>query len=130
MLAFYDDDVFCGLACLLTFGTITHILYIAIREELRGRHYGSQAISEIRRMYPENRIIADLEADSETAENRAQRRSRIKFYESNGFVKTSVAYNWHNENYVIYSLGGSLIGEEFGGFWEHYYKGGKGASEF
>jgi ribosomal protein S18 acetylase RimI-like enzyme len=130
VIAFYDDNIFCGLACLLTVGSITHIIYIAICEELRDRHYGSAAISAIRRMYPENIIIADLEADNETARNHEQRQSRIRFYENNGFEKTSVAYHWHQEDYVIYALGGTITEDEFDNFWRYYYEEGKSLSEY
>ncbi|MDD2980525.1 MAG: GNAT family N-acetyltransferase [Hespellia sp.] len=123
MFAFYDDDVFCGLACLLTVGSITHIIYIAICEELRSRHYGSAAITEIRCMYPQNTIIADLEADNETAKNHEQRQSRIRFYKNNGFEKTSIAYRWCHENYVIYALGEMITENEFDNFWKYYYDG-------
>ena len=130
VLAFYDDRTFCGLACLLTVGSITHILYIAICAELRDRHYGSAAMAEIRRLYPENRIIADLEADDEAAENRGQRQARIRFYEANGFEKTAVAYRWRHENYTIYALGGTITAAEFSDFWDHAYDGGAVAAQF
>ena len=41
-LAFYEDKEFVGFACLLTRRDITHILYIAIDEVMRGQGYGTK----------------------------------------------------------------------------------------
>ena len=44
LLAFYHEEEFCGFASLLTYKTITHILYIAICDRFRDHHYGSEAM--------------------------------------------------------------------------------------
>ncbi len=45
MLGFFDGEVFCGFASLLTYGDLTQILYFAIEDSLRGKGYGLQALA-------------------------------------------------------------------------------------
>ena len=51
-LALYDGETFCGFVCLLSWQDITHILYLAIDSQLRGRGYGTGMLSAIRQRYP------------------------------------------------------------------------------
>ena len=120
VLAFYDGDLFCGFACLLTYGDLTHILYIAIDEALRGRGYGTRALEAIRAFKPGRRILADLEAERPDAPNNAQRRRRRAFYGRNGYAASPVAYAWRGEDYEIFVQGGSCTEEEFEQFW-HFF---------
>ena len=130
LIALYDENEFVGLVSTLTAGDITHIIYLAIRGDRRGHNYGSQAIELSRRIFPGQRIIADLEAPDENAENAGERTRRTHFYAKNGFEKTEVEYEWQGENYVIWSLGGKVTNDEFNRFWENFYENGKAGSEF
>lgn len=118
IIAFYDGDVFCGFACLLTWRDISHIIYFAIEDELRGRGYGGQALEIMYEMKAGCRMIVDVEAERPDAENNAKRISRINFYRRNGYRPTEVRYNWREEDYLILSRGGDVTGDEFHGFWE------------
>ena len=120
MLAFYHDDVFCGFASLLTYKTITHILYIAICDRFRDRHYGSEAMALIYARYPGQRILADLETVEPGAPNLDQRKSRVHYYLAAGFRKSTIAYRWQEEDYVIYVYGGEITQQEFDEFWAHF----------
>ena len=130
LIALYDGNEFVGLVSTLTAGDITHIIYLAIRGDLRGHNYGSRAIELCRRIFPGQRIIADLEAPDENAGNAGERIRRTHFYAKNGFERTEIAYEWQGENYVIWSLGGTVTSDEFDKFWENFYEDGKAGSEF
>ena len=121
VFAVLDGDTFIGLVILLTHGDITHILYFAVVEALRGRGYGAEILAAIRRRYPKQRILADLEAPDENADNHQQRARRIDFYLRNGYARTDIGYTWIGERYVILCAGGSITGREFGDFWEYFY---------
>ena len=121
-VAFYDDEEFCGFACLLTWQDITHILYFAIEESQREKGYGSMALQEMRKIHPGHRYIADIEQDSEAVENHEQRRKRKGFYMRNGYEETEVAYKWRKEKYEILSAGGTVTRQEFYNFWEYFDK--------
>ena len=123
LLAFYDDRTFVGSAIMLTFGGITHILYLAVKPELRDRGYGSMILEHIRMLYRGQRIIADLEDPENDSPNRSQREKRIVFYRKNGYSPTEIRYKWENEYYLIMSNGGEVTWEEFRRFWRYFYPG-------
>lgn len=120
LLAFYHNDVFCGFASLLTYKTITHILYIAICDQFRDHHYGSEAMEIIYSQYPGQRILADLETVEPGAPNLEQRKARVHYYTTAGFRKSDIAYRWQDEDYVIYVYGADVTEPEFEEFWEHF----------
>jgi len=128
-LAFYEDKEFVGFACLLTRRDITHILYIAIDEAMRGQGYGTKALEAIRRVRPGQRIIADLEDDAREAEG-GPRHKRKQFYERCGYRKTGVEYPWRGEDYIILSQGGPVTMEEFLSFWHYFEHENTAFSEF
>lgn len=116
-LGLYDGDEFCGLAFLLNCRDISHIIYLAIDEKLRGHGYGSQALQIVHGMKKGMRIIVDIERDDVPSHNQSQRSSRKRFYLRNGYSETEVRYNWRGEAYEILSCGGQVTGREFDDFW-------------
>ena len=87
--ACYDGETFCGFYSTLTFGDITHILFLAVEDSLRGHGYGSAILQRISQRYPRNRMILDIEAEDPTAPNYEQRVRRKAFYERNGYCDIS-----------------------------------------
>lgn len=118
VIAFYDGSVFCGFACLLNCEDISHIIYFAIEDTLRGKGYGTAAISAMAEIKKGKRILVDIEAENEQEPNNAQRHKRKQFYLRNGFCETEVNYRWRKESYEILSHGGRVSTEEFWDFWE------------
>ena len=116
-----EGNRFIGMTVLLTYKDITHILYIAIEENLRSRGYGSRMLDLIRKQYPDQKIIADLERPEEDAQNEPQRESRVAFYRKNGYSFTGIDYRWEGEDYCIMSNGGNLSHDAFQNFWGHFY---------
>ncbi|MBS6196276.1 MAG: GNAT family N-acetyltransferase [Clostridiales bacterium] len=121
VLAFWDENTFCGFACLLNCGEISHIIYFAIEEELRGKGYGTAVLSAIAERKAGKRIIVDIEAENKQGVDYSKRHKRKRFYLHNGFLETNVAYEWRNESYEILSRGGFLSMEEFKNFWNQIY---------
>lgn len=119
-VVFYDGDVFCGFASLLTWNDLTHILYFAIDDALRGKGYGSEALLKIETLRKNNRFIADLEADVPSAKNKEERLMRSRFYQKNGYTKSGISYQWRGEEYEIFAKGGSVSEEEFWNFWKYF----------
>lgn len=116
-LGFYDGDVFVGFASLLLVDDIAHIIYFATEESLRGKGYGSSALSAMHERYADKRVIVDVEVERVGAENNEIRRRRRAFYLRNGYEPTKVRYNWRHDSYEILSHGGEVSGEEFGRFY-------------
>ena len=120
LLTASEEGSFVGMVSLLTFEDITHILYFAVREELRNHGYGSKILTLIRERCPGQRIIVDVERPEDGAPNKAQREERISFYRRNGYEDTEVAYRWENEDYRIMSNGGDVTERDFRLFWDHF----------
>lgn len=120
MLAFLDGDIFAGMTFLLAFEDITHILYLAVPENLRDKGYGSVILQKIRELHQGQRIIADLEQPEADVPNEAQREKRTAFYEKNGYGYKEIKYRWENEDYRIMSNGGDVTFDEFRRFWQFF----------
>ena len=122
VFCFYDEEAFVGMACLLNTPTISHIIYIAVDESLRGHGYGSKALELLHQSKPSKKIMVDIEVPDEQAENAEQRRMRKKFYLRAGYEETPVKYEWWHESYEILSFGGQISEAEYDGFWEDLRK--------
>ena len=118
IFCFYDDEIFVGMACLLNSHNISHIIYLAVDEELRGHGYGSRALELLHNSKPGKKIIVDIEIPDELADNAKQRRVRKKFYLRAGYEETTIKYEWRHENYEILSFGGQITEDEYDGFWK------------
>lgn len=118
--AVYDNELFCGFFCLLSFHGITHITYLAVAESCRDKGYGSKILQSIHKMKPQSRIIADIEMENSRAYNSEQRTRRKKFYIRNGYQETDIFYTWQDVQYQILSYGGAVSKSEFLSFWQHF----------
>lgn len=117
-IACYDGAVLCGFYSALTFGDITHILFLAVEEKLRDHGYGSQILAEIGKAYAGNRVILDVEMVDPEADNNEQRKQRIAFYLRNGYHHSGISYGWRGVMYEILILDGTISEEEFWNFWD------------
>lgn len=112
------DDIFCGFISLLSCGDLSHIIYFAIEDELRGKGYGGQALNLLKTIKSECRILADLEMVTDVADNNLQRTKRKAFYTKNGYKESNVKYDWNGDCYEILVSGGDIAEDEFWNFWE------------
>lgn len=119
LIACYDGETFCGFYATLTFGDLTHILFLAVDENLRDRGYGSQILGQISRRHPKNRIILDIEAEDPLAPNNGQRIKRKAFYRKNGYTESGIAYTWRKVPYQILIRNGHITEDEFDAFWDN-----------
>lgn len=122
VFCFYNGETFVGMACLLNTSTISHIIYLAVDESLRGNGYGSKALELLHQSKTDKKIMVDIEALDEQAENAEQRKMRKKFYLRAGYEETPVKYKWRQENYEILSFGGQISETEYDDFWENLRK--------
>ena len=119
LIACYDGETFCGFYSTLTFGDITHILFLAVADELRDRGYGSALLKLISQRHPHNRIILDIEAEDSAAPNHEQRVRRKAFYEKNGYTESGIRYHWRGVSYKILIKNGTITEAEFDAFWDN-----------
>ena len=114
-----DETEWLGFACFLNSIGISHIIYFAIRPELRNQGYGASALRLLVNQKKGQRVIVDLEEVEEQSSNREQRIKRKEFYLRNGFEETPVEYGWHGDRFEILSAGGKITDQEFHSFWEN-----------
>ena len=119
-LAFYENDVFIGFITILNCKNISHIIYFAVHENLRGQGYGSKILNIIKEIKLSQKILADLEKINFSKENNNQRIKRENFYIKNGFQKTNIYYIWNDETYNIFSNTPNLSEKEYNDFWNYF----------
>jgi len=116
-----DDQVFCGFISLLTSHDVSHIMFFAVCEHLRGKGYGSRTLELLKEMKCDKTIILDIEAEKPGAQNNEQRRSRKQFYQRNGFLETEVKYPWRGDNYEVLATRSDYTDSEFNQFWDETF---------
>lgn len=89
ILGIYDRNTPVGFFVLVKNNTCGYVYFFAIDQSLRSQGYGSSAIKELIRRYPELQLILDFEEIDEKAENNNQRIRRKQFYLRNGFTETN-----------------------------------------
>lgn len=67
------------MAAVLNSPDITHIVYLAIEDGLRGCGYGSRALELLHDFYYGKRMMVDIELPDGTSENESQRVQRKQF---------------------------------------------------
>jgi len=111
--AYYDGDVFVGFTYSMTHENLTFVMYLAIDANHRAKGYGSQILNQIREAYPNNRIILNIEAEDETADNNAQRKKRKQFYMRNGYNTSGVFLKIMGVTYELLVCNGNCTAKEF-----------------
>ena len=106
--AVVDDDEFVGLSYTIQDKGMVYVFFLAIVEEKRGQGYGSEVLSTLKDMYPDQVITLMIEDTEDTAaDNYAQRINRLGFYKKNGFKQLHIHIN---EVGVEYELLGTETG--------------------
>lgn len=97
--AVVDVAEFKGLTYTVWYNDIVFIFYLAVDEQARGNGIGSEILTLIKEEFPDCRLVLNIEALDEEAENNEERKRRRQFYVKNGFF--SAGYNVR-EYSVIY----------------------------
>jgi hypothetical protein len=86
-LAFYDD-ILCGFVYMATIGKQSFVMFIAVKENLHSKGYGSRILEIVQSMNLNNKVIISIEPCDESAEDFEQRLRRKNFYLKNGYLET------------------------------------------
>lgn len=103
LIAFYDEEVFCGLTYLVHLDDIVYIFYLAVNPDLRSAGYGSQILAWVKSKFPTSKISLIVETVDESFPDYEQRLKRQEFYEKNGFYKTNCKIKKFGTEYEILS---------------------------
>ena len=80
-----QGDEFKGLVYTVWFNDIVFIFYLAVSPDARGNGIGSKILSLVKDKFPNCRLVLNIEALDENAENNDERIKRREFYVKNGF---------------------------------------------
>ena len=79
--------------------------YFAVPEELRGKGYGQQILTQLIERYKGQSFVLDMESTTQVCDNLEQRKQRQAFYLRNGFRDTNVYRTYNDITMTIMMLG-------------------------
>jgi len=94
--AYYDGEDFIGFTIVYQRKSFNWFWYFAVREELRGKGYGQQILTQLIERYKGQPFVLDMESTTQVCDNLEERRKRQAFYLRNGFKDTNV-YRTYND---------------------------------
>ena len=94
--AYYEGEEFIGFTIVYPRKSFNWFWYFAVREELRGKGYGQQILTQLIERYKGQPFVLDMESTTQVCDNLAQRKRRQAFYLRNGFRDTNV-YRTYND---------------------------------
>lgn len=112
--AYYDNEVFIGLTIVYPRPTYNWFWYFAVCEELRGKGYGQQILTQLIERYKDSSNILDMESPEHPSPNPEQRKRRHEFYLRNGFRDTHVYRSFDDNTFTIMMMGeGTFTKEDY-----------------
>lgn len=90
--AFEDAGVPVGFSCIISATKIPYGLFFAVDSRIRGRGYGTKAISLMKEKLGDTAMIYSVEALNPDAPNYEQRLKRVALYERLGSHRTGIVY--------------------------------------
>ena len=94
--AYYEGEEFIGFTIVYPRKSFNWFWYFAVREELRGKGYGQQILTQLIERYKGQPFVLDMESTTQVCDNLEQRKRRQAFYLRNGFRDTHV-YRTYND---------------------------------
>ncbi len=113
LLAFFDEDLFVGFVHLYHSNTMCFLYYLAVCEELRGRHYGTAILQRVLQRYATVPVVLEIDTPEESLKDIGTRKKRLSFYQRNGFRMTSVRYLFYGADYTLMVHGREISREEY-----------------
>lgn len=118
---FYDEDAFVGLAYTLSFKDMTYLWYLAVSSDIRGKGYGSQVMKLLKDLYPNNRIVLNLDVQDAGAEDADVRKKRKEFYIKNGYKMADYACIFNKNHLDVMTIRGDVDPDEFLSIFKHNF---------
>ena len=103
--AYYDGEDFIGFTIVYPRQSFNWFWYFAVREELRGKGYGQQILTQLIERYKGLPFVLDMESTTQVCDNLEERRKRQAFYLRNGFRDTNVYRTYNDITMTIMMMG-------------------------
>lgn len=107
-VAYQDGDQLVGFSFVVTNDCYAFVLYLAVNSGARGRGYGGQILSRLKRFYAEKEMVLNIEPLDDQTDNQTQRQKRLAFYEKNGLALTGYQMTTDKQTFAIMSQSGQL----------------------
>ena len=97
-----DNKEFVGLIYTISTRKLTYVFFLAVKEEMRGKGYGSKILDKIKKDSVNKTVILMIEdTEKEDCDNIKERLERLRFYEKNGFKKLMIKINEAGVDYEL-----------------------------
>ena len=103
--AYYDGEDFIGFTIVYPRKSFNWFWYFAVQEELRGKGYGQQILTQLIEKYKGQTCVLDMESPTQVCDNLVQRQRRHNFYLRNGFRDTNVYRTYNDITMTIMMMG-------------------------
>ena len=104
--AYYDGEELIGFTIVYPRESFNWFWYFAVREELRGKGYGQQILTQWLEHYKGQTCVLDMESPyQDPCPNPDQRKHRHDFYLRNGFRDTNVYRTYNDITWTIMMMG-------------------------
>lgn len=97
--AYYHEQKFVGFAYLFQSKDYVFVVYLGVNPKHHSQGFGSQILSDLKRVAAGRQIVLSIEPMDPQAENYQQRLKRLAFYERNGFQLTQDYYQENQERF-------------------------------
>ncbi len=115
------NDDFVGFAYVIPYEDMAYLNYFAVNEKIRGKGYGSEILTELKKIYEGKRFFLARETLDSASDNYTQRVKRHNFYLKNGFEDLPLLKI--KEASVIFDvmgIGGTIKKEEYDALMTNY----------
>ena len=103
--AYYDGEQFVGFTIVYPRMTFNWYWYFAVCDELRGKGYGQQILTQLIERYNGQTCVLDMESPTQVSDNIVKRKRRHAFYLRNGFRDTHVYRSYNDITMTIMMTG-------------------------
>ena len=103
--AYYDGETFIGFTIVYPRKQFNWFWYFAVQEDLRGKGYGQQILTQLIVKYKGQTCVLDMESPTQVCENIVQRRRRHAFYLRSSFRDTNVYRTYNDITMTIMMMG-------------------------
>ena len=108
----YDDDQWVGLNYYTLCRGIVFVHFLAVPESRRSEGFGSKIIDSMCLIHSEKKIVLNIKALDDRADNYQQRVSRKAFYQKNGFSSSGFYVDEPDGRYEMLVRGGNINKKE------------------
>lgn len=113
MLVAIENEEMVGFSYMVCNETLAYIFYLAVREDLRGKGFGSVLLTDMKERYKGKKLFLAREQLDESADNYEQRKKRVQFYQKNGFVDLPCKIKEASVIFAVMGIGGNVSAKEY-----------------